>query len=99
MVFNDYRYSVTTAKHQAKVRELMFQLKITADLRVEAPRGLQDLESAVKWHLEQCEELQQKIKSPRTRKEKNHERAQEIMTHLAKVDAIRGLLAKQKKAS
>jgi hypothetical protein len=40
LVFNNYRYSVSTGKHQAKVRSLMSQLGIEADLIMPVPKGL-----------------------------------------------------------
>ena len=40
-VFNSYRYSVTTAKHQSKVRSLLEELGIKIDLELPVPRGLQ----------------------------------------------------------
>lgn len=40
-VFNSYRYSVSTSKHQAKVRSLMSQLGIKIDRYVQVVDGLQ----------------------------------------------------------
>lgn len=40
-VFNSYRYSVSTSKHQSKVRSLMSQLGIKIDRYVEIRDGLQ----------------------------------------------------------
>jgi len=39
-IFNTYRYSVTTAKHQHKVRELMIELGIRIDIFMPLPRGI-----------------------------------------------------------
>jgi hypothetical protein len=41
VIFNDYRYSVTTSKHQCKVRSLMTQLGIKIDITMPVPKGLQ----------------------------------------------------------
>lgn len=51
VVFNNYRYSPTTARHQSKVYYLMSELSIEIDLVVSTPRSLNDpeaMESAVK---------------------------------------------------
>lgn len=41
VVFNNYSYSVSTCKHQSKVRSLMNELGIKIDLIVECSGGLQ----------------------------------------------------------
>lgn len=43
VVFNNYRYSNTTARHQWKVRRLMHELGIKIDLELPAPEGLQTI--------------------------------------------------------
>lgn len=45
LVFNNYRYSVTTSKHQSKVRSLLNKLNINIDLEIPVLKGLQDYES------------------------------------------------------
>jgi hypothetical protein len=45
VVFNTYRYSVSTSKHQSKVRTLLSALGIKIDLAVECSEGLQDSEA------------------------------------------------------
>jgi hypothetical protein len=42
LVFNDHSYSVSTRKHQSKVRSLLRELKIEIGLVVDAPCGLQN---------------------------------------------------------
>lgn len=39
-IFNSYRYSVTTAKHQSKVRQLMQELGIKIDLEIQTSKSL-----------------------------------------------------------
>lgn len=41
VVFNNYRYSVSTGKHQSKVRRLMDELGLKIDVYVNIPEGLQ----------------------------------------------------------
>ena len=40
MIFNNYRYSVSTSKHQSKVRSLLNQLNIKIDIEMPLPNGL-----------------------------------------------------------
>lgn len=40
VVFNNYRYSTSTSKHQAKVRRLLEQLGIKIDLELPLPDGI-----------------------------------------------------------
>ena len=41
VIFNNYRYSNSTSKHQSKVMSLMQTLNIKIDLELPVPRGLQ----------------------------------------------------------
>lgn len=45
VIFNSYRYSNTTARHQSKVRQVMVQLGIKIDLEVQVRGGLQDIKT------------------------------------------------------
>jgi hypothetical protein len=40
VVFNNYRYSVSTSKHQSKVRSLLNDLNIKIDLELPLPQGI-----------------------------------------------------------
>lgn len=40
IVFNNFRYSVSTSKHQSKVRSLLNQLGIKIDLELPLPKGI-----------------------------------------------------------
>lgn len=40
VIFNNYRYSVSTSKHQSKVRSLLNELNIKIDIEMPLPRGL-----------------------------------------------------------
>lgn len=50
LVFNNYRYSVSTCKHQSKVLSKLRELGIKIDYYIESPKGLQDLDSAIKYY-------------------------------------------------
>lgn len=43
LVFNNYRYSVTTSKHQSKVRSLLSSLGIKIDYEMPLPQGIETL--------------------------------------------------------
>lgn len=49
LIFNDYSYSISTSKHQWKLRSILSDLKIKYKT-LEAPQGLQDLDSALRHH-------------------------------------------------
>jgi hypothetical protein len=56
IVFNNYRYSVSTSKHQNKIRNLLNELKIKIDIELPLPKGinsssLQDLFETAEEHL------------------------------------------------
>lgn len=40
VIFNNYRYSVSTSKHQRKVRQLLFELGIKIDISMPLPKGI-----------------------------------------------------------
>jgi hypothetical protein len=77
VVFNSAGYSVTTAKHQRQVRELLSDLGILIDLEVQIGRGLQEFESQAIPSLQyQIDKLTEKLANGRPAK--NAERLQQI---------------------
>lgn len=48
-VFNRYGYSVSTSRHQSKVRSLLEELGIEIEIELEAPKGLQELDFALEY--------------------------------------------------
>lgn len=67
VVFNNHSYSVTTSGHQSAMRSLLSRLNICIDYFVDAPRGLDHLELALK---QERDNLQEAIsKKNRARKE------------------------------
>jgi hypothetical protein len=93
VIFNNYRYSVTTSKHQSKVRQLMLELGIKIDAFLPVPRGigfqsLEELFTQAEEHFcdEYLREEQKKIErnekaAERRRREKEIDRA--LVTHAA----------------
>ncbi len=57
VLFNNYRYSVTTAKHQRKVADLLEQLGIKVDVTMPLPRGIRADQSYAEMVVEAEEQL------------------------------------------
>jgi hypothetical protein len=57
VIFNNYRYSVTTSRHQAKVRSLLNDLGISIDIDAPFPRGIDKSKSLA----ELCVEAEENI--------------------------------------
>ena len=93
VVFNWYSYSNSTSKHQRKIRGLLSDLGINVDLTIDARKGLQDLETAIKDYEYEIETLIQKIQAPRTRKSTNEKRAERVRMLQGKIQAIKDLQA------
>lgn len=81
LLFNNYPYSPTTQRHQAKVKRKLAELGIKVDFEICSHFSLCDenfLVSAV-YGLEQgIERLKAEIAKPRSQKAKNEERKAEI---------------------
>lgn len=91
LVFNNYAYSNTTARHQHKVRYLLRSLGIEPDFIIEVPSGLQDQnwrQSAIRHYENKIKALQEQIAKPRSRKEKNLERTKQIEVYQAKIELL-----------
>jgi hypothetical protein len=77
LVFNNHAYSVTTRKHQAKVRALMAEYSIAPDLVIETSYSLDNLhslEDAEKQALTRAADLIEETKKKGTRASRNAER-------------------------
>ena len=92
VIFNDYNYSNSTAKHQSKARSLLYKLGIKPALVISAPKGLQDLEAAITWYEALNRELLFDMERPRSHKAKNKERAKQIKENLKTIKAIKELM-------
>lgn len=95
VVFNNYRYSNTTCKHQYKVRRLLKELNIPVDLTIEVPRGLDDLDSAKTWYKSQIAVLNEQIDRPRSQKVKNLDRRAQICEYMSKIVEVERLILSQ----
>lgn len=92
LVFNNYWYSYSTLKHQRKVRKIVGYSTVD----IEAPRGLQDLDSAVAYYKDEIATLVKLINKPRTNRLKNFERMQELDQLREKVKFIQENLMENK---
>jgi uncharacterized protein YPO0396 len=81
-VFNNYRYSNTTAKHQFNTQRLLDKLGIKIDVFVTTNRSLTDqrcdIEHLIVWKNEEINAIRDAMTKPRTHKAKNIERQQQI---------------------
>lgn len=75
VVFNNYRYSPTTAKHQSKVRTLMSELNIKIDLELPVPCGLQKVLNISEAILIAEEHLCDKFLIEMLKRQDNYQRA------------------------
>lgn len=97
VVFNDYRYSSYTTRHQNKVDRTMQKLGIKVDVTIEAPKGLQNLPAAMSYYEERIKTLISEIQRPRSHKEKNRQRALLINGYRGKIWEIQDLLRAEAK--
>lgn len=95
VVFNGFRYSVTTAGHQAKVRRLMTQLNIRVDFEVETCKSLDTdwVKDAIELQELRIDDLKAAINKPRSQAAKNVERRAQIALHRAKIDELKTFFA------
>jgi hypothetical protein len=96
-VFNTYRYSKTTAKHQSKAKHLLISLGENVDsyIRIECPKGLQSIEglnSGIELYRLRIKELEELINKKGTRKAKNEERKELINEYTLKIKIIEQLI-------
>lgn len=97
IVFNNYRYSVTTSCQQSKMRSLLRELGIKIDLEIQAPRGLQELSSAIPYLEREIETLENELKNPRIRK--IDERKIKIGALTSELTAVRALIKLEMRAA
>lgn len=90
LIFNNHRYSMTTAKHQFKVAQLMQSLGIKEELRLPVPRGLQCYDNLAEMILDAEEHLCGQYLEQELKKQERYERVkakrqatQALVTHAA----------------
>lgn len=91
VIFNNYRYSVTTAKHQSKVRSIMADLGIKINIEMPLPRGIRHDQTLAELIVEAEETLcDQLLKQEIKREERNR-----LATIRRREKAYQNELAKQ----
>lgn len=88
LVFNNYRYSSTTTKHQYQLRSLLESLGLNIDLTIKAPKGLQSLDTASHYYLRLIADLERQINTKGSRKLKNIARREQIVQYQIKLATI-----------
>ena len=76
-VFNSYRYSNTTSKHQAKVRALMRDLGLAIDVTVSFREGLQHVDTLEQMNMLHDEQIAYDTVQAELRRETKNRRARE----------------------
>jgi len=92
IVFNSYKYSPSTQRHQSNVLSLMERLGHSPSIIIDVPSGLQ----VHNWKLSAISHYNDKIQSivaamVKGRKAKNEERVKEIVFLKAQIDVINSL--------
>lgn len=90
-VINSYSYSPTTIKHYYKLIKLLSSMGINEPLRLEAPKGLQDLEASKTYYKQKISDLQNAMNKKGTRKTTNDRRLTEINQYMIKLALIEKL--------
>lgn len=75
LVFNNYRYSVSTAKQQSKVRSLLQELNIKIDIEMPLPKGIESGDSLAEMILKSEEHLCDKFFAEVLKKQEQYQRA------------------------
>lgn len=100
LVFNGHRYSVSTGKHQSKVRRVLSRLGLKIDLEIDTRCGLHSSDCftfAIEKLENEIKALLALINTPKTHKAKNIERVKEIAAKKKHIKAIKRVRAVQKR--
>lgn len=96
LVFNKYRYSPSTAGHQRKILKQLDQLGIKVDMFIEAPKGLQDLNSAISYYEYEISELVNDLATTNRRETTKQNQVKLIQNYQTKIKDIKKILPKNK---
>ena len=91
LVFNSFYYSPSTSKHQSDCLRLLREHGLEPALRIESPKGLQNLNSAIEHYECMIRELQQQIDKPRSRQAKNQDRQLKIVFYKHQIERVKCL--------
>lgn len=92
LVFNTYGYSMSTRRHQRKVENHISNTFTKVDEYIEAPNGLQDLESAGDHYVERILELESAMMKKGSHLKTNLVRAERIRYLRGKIEVVQSLI-------
>lgn len=75
ILFNEYRYSNSTSKHQSKVRALLEDLGIKIDVTLQLPRGIRHDQTLQELYIEAEETLCDLYLKEQVKKQERYQRA------------------------
>lgn len=87
-LLNTYNYSPTTVGHYKKLRKVLDALLLPV-VELEAPNGLQDLDTAILYYINKITELEQQIARPLSKAGKNNKRLEQIGNYLTKIHQVK----------
>lgn len=90
-VINNYRYSVSTIKHRYKIERLLRDLGIEIHTAIEAPRGLQDLDSSITLYNKRIADLYAAAEKKGSKQKKNEERMAAVVELRKKIKQVEQL--------
>ena len=86
VVFNTHRYSVSTSRHQRKVKELLQTLNIAVDLYIDSPKSLTDIDAAIAHQKTLIEHIEAQLVKGRANK--RNERLEAINEYKRRADVL-----------
>lgn len=94
LVFNNYRYSATTSKHQSRVREVLRELGIKIDVSLSLPKGINsnsmvELRRAHASNAKREANLQEQKRIERNKKSKFRRASKKLESYLENQVAFR----------
>lgn len=98
MLLNIYNYSSTTVRHYYKMRKQLTSLGLDI-VEIEAPKGLQDLTSAVNLYKRYIADLESAITKKGSRSSTNAVRSELIKTYKGKIHFITNIQFSESKPS
>lgn len=75
LIFDNYRYSNSTSKHQSKVRSILSNLNIKIDMEMPLPRGIRHDQTLAELIVEAEEQLCEQILQEEIKKQERYARA------------------------
>lgn len=94
VIINNYNYSTTTVKHKYKIMRLCEQLGIEIVDRIEAPRGLNNVESAIQYLEDRIRNNIEYSKKPRIRETTREKLFKECLQLKNNINTLKMIISK-----